>query len=130
MELQSMFGESQEKGQPKSRVRAEGVLGRPGMRISISMSDLTSLPVVKLGFLTWFSLQGNASRLLRCPYQMTAIKAATMPMVGRPLKGGRLGAGQRTPRSRQGIHVRVNASNRVIATRNTSPNTVTGRVGE
>src|SRR5229473_1863834 len=113
-----MFGESQKKGQPRLRVRADGVLVRPGMRISSSMSDLT-LPIVELGCFRSFRFQGNACRLLRCPYQMTAIKAATMPMVGRPLRGGRLGAGQSTPRSRQGIHVRVNASKRVIAARNT-----------
>src|SRR6266853_3012394 len=125
-----MFGESQKKGQPRLRVRAGGVLVRPGMRISSSMSDLTSLPIVELGCFKSFRFQGNACRLLRYPYQMTAIKPAITPMLGRPLNKGRLGAGQRKPRSRQGIHIRVNANKRVIATRNTSPNTTVGRVGE
>src|SRR5438132_2444626 len=125
-----MPGESKKKGQPKSRVRADGVLGRPGMRISISIIGLTSLPVVELGCLRSCRFQGKACRLLRYPYQMTATKLAMMPIVGRPLNRGRLGAGQSTPRSIQGIHVRVNASKRVIAARKINPNNIAGRVGE
>src|SRR6266404_6205947 len=130
MELHSMFGESQKKGQPALSVRALGVLVRTGMRISSSINDLTSLPAVELGCFKSFRLHGNAARHLRCPYQITAIKAAIMPIVGRPLNEGRLGEGHSTPKSRQGIHVRVNTSKRVMATRNTSPNTIVGRVAE